>query len=74
MKKIKVKEPKVFCTFNDDETAVFTNSHGDIIATWNDFAVCDYPEDLTARRDIGELINDVYKKGFNYGVKYGKKD
>ena len=37
--------------------------NGKVIATWNDDALIDYPEDLTWDRDIGSLVKQVFKAG-----------
>ena len=52
----------------DEENVVeWHNEKGEVVADWNDEACCDYPEDLTSYRDIGYLIQQVYKKGYEDG-------
>ena len=44
------------------------------IASWNDEAVQDYPEDLTWRRDIGVLVRECVDNAYKLGVEDSLKD
>jgi hypothetical protein len=46
----------------NDETCEITYN-GKVIATWNDDAHCDYPEDLTWARTIGGLADKCFMAG-----------
>lgn len=45
----------------------FRNERGDLVTTWYDEANVNYPEDLTRHRLIGDLIAEVYRKGYQDG-------
>ena len=48
--------------------------YGDtVIESWNDDALMDYPEDLCWRRDIGSLVHNIFKAGYEFGKKENDK-
>jgi hypothetical protein len=47
----------------DEETCLITDDKGNVVAEWNDWAICDYPEDLTWARDISKLVTNAYLSG-----------
>ncbi len=55
------EDPEVFDIFDQN---------GVIVDCWHDNAHCDYPEDLT----INRMIGDLYHKVFEAGVKYGREN
>lgn len=65
---------KLTLEFAEDGDATWKNSRGEIVARWNKWDHIDYPEDLTADRDIGVLVAEVYEKGYRDGQYEGKSE
>lgn len=55
---------KLTLEYPEEGVAVWKNSKGETVTRWSNSAIMDYPEDLTADRDIGSLVEEVYEKGF----------
>jgi hypothetical protein len=56
-----------------DEQTCFITLDGEKIGEWNDYAICDYPEDVCWHRDIGSLFREAFEAGYNYAVKTREK-
>jgi hypothetical protein len=59
----KVKKSKNVIRYNDKDCTITVN--GKVVATWNDEANCDYPEDLIWGRDIGALFTKAFEAGYD---------
>lgn len=68
--KIDIKtELKMMRDPEDNELVFWYNHRGEIVTDFNDDSIINYPEDLVSYRDIGDLINRVYKKAYNDAIR-----
>lgn len=52
----------------DDKSNTITLGD-EVIGSWSDDALCDYPEDLIWSRDISVLFCEAFEAGYNYAIK-----